>query len=175
MNQTVPGITFRRLVNELQRPATPARSEPYWPYPLPPAEMVARYGLRCLTAEEKQVFPGLPLALDVFKARVTKPPATVPLARAGWIVWLAETYPGCYLVRLPGGATLPAPYNEMSWTAPSACPTPLGRSELALNAVKWQAVADDEPVTTLATAKAMEQYLHWQTAVLRRLRQTLQL
>lgn len=153
MNQTVPGITFRRLVNELQRPATPARSEPYWPYPLPPAEMVARYGLRCLTAEEKQVFPGLPLALDVFKARVTKPPATVPLARAGWIVWLAETYPGCYLVRLPGGAPLPVPYNEMSWAA----------------------VADDERVTTLATAKAMEQQRHWQTAVLRSLRQTLKL
>lgn len=153
MNQTVPNITFRRLVNDLQRPATPARSEPYWPYPLPVAEMVARYGLCCLTPEEKQVFPGLPLALDVFKAQITKPPAAVPLARAGWIVWLAETYPGCYLVRLPGGAPLPVPYNEMSWTA----------------------VADDEPVTTLATAKAMEKHRHWQTAVLRRLRQTLQL
>ena len=153
MNQTVPHITFRRLINDLQRPATPARSEPYWPYPLSAAEMVARYGLRCLTAEEKQVFPGLPLALNVFKAQITKPPAAVPLARAGWVVWLAETYPGCYLVRLPGGATLPVPYNEMSWTA----------------------VADDEPVTTLATAQAMAQHHHWQTAVLRRLRQSLQL
>ncbi|MCC6606233.1 MAG: hypothetical protein IT327_23705 [Anaerolineae bacterium] len=123
------------------------------PYPWSDEEMIARYGLRCLTAEEKQVFPGLPLAVDVFKVRITEPPAPVPLVRVGWVVWLAETYPGCYLMRLPGGAPLPVPYNEMSWTA----------------------VADDEPVTTLATAKAMEQHRHWQTAVLRRLRQTLQL
>ncbi len=144
--------SFKRLAKILKQLSQPAVSKPYWPYPLSAVEMVSRYGLRCLTAEEKQVFPGLPLALNVFKAQITKPPAAVPLARAGWVVWLAETYPGCYLMRLPGGAPLPVPYNEMSWTAVA-----------------------DEPVTTLATAKAMEQHRHWQTAVLRRLRQTLQL
>ena len=144
---------FQRLAETLQQPSQPAASKPYWPYPLPEAEMIARYGLRYLTPEEKRVFPGLPLALDVFKARIIKPPAAVPLARAGWVVWIAETYSGCYLARLPGDATLPAPYNKMAWTA----------------------VAADEPVTTFAMAKAMEQWRRWQTAVLRGIRQSLQL
>lgn len=153
MNQTVPAIAFRRLVNDLQKPPTPASSEPYWLYPLSAAEMVVRYGLRCLTPEEKRVFPGLPLALDIFKARLIKPPAAVPMAGAGWVVWVAETYPGCYLVRLPGGASLPAPYNEMSWTI----------------------VTHDIPATTLAAALTTERQMQWQTAVLRGLRQTLHL
>jgi hypothetical protein len=46
--------------------------------------MIARYGLRYLTAEEKQVFPGLRLVLDVFKAKLIKPPSVVPRVRAGW-------------------------------------------------------------------------------------------
>ena len=119
------------------------------------------------TPEEKQVFPSLLLVLDVFKARIIKPPAAVPLARADWVVWIAETYPGCYLVRLPGGATLPVPYNEMKWTAPSACPTELGRS--------GQAVDTDQPATTFAMAKAMEQQRRWRTAVLPSIRQNLRL
>jgi hypothetical protein len=115
--------------------------------------MIARYRLRPLTSAEKQIFPGLRLVLHIDKVRLTQPPAAVPLARAGWVVWMAETCPGCYLVRLPGGATLPVPYNKMKWTT----------------------VADDEPLTTLATAKAMEQQRHWQTAVLTGIRQSLQL
>jgi hypothetical protein len=157
MNQTVSHIAFRRLVNDLQRPSTPVRSEPYWPYPLPAAEMIARYGLRCLTPEEKQLFPGLSLALDVFKARLTKPPAVVPQAKAGWVVWVAETYPGGYLVRLPGGAPLPVPYNEMSWM------------------IVPHDATGGTPVTTLAAAREAERQQQWQTAVLRSMRQTLQL
>jgi hypothetical protein len=68
-------------------------------------------------------------------------------------VWLAETYPGCYLVRLPGGAALLVPYNKIAWTA----------------------VSGDEPSTTVSAAKAMEQQRHWQTAVLPGIRQSLQL
>jgi hypothetical protein len=41
--------------------------------------------------------------------------------------------------------------------------------------MSWTTVADDEPVTTLATAKAMEQQRRWQTAVLTGIRQSLQL
>ena len=77
--------------------------------------MITRYGLRCLTPEEQQVFPGLRLALAVFKVRFIKPPAAVPHARAGWIVWVAETYSGQYHIRLPGGATLLAPYHDLTW------------------------------------------------------------
>lgn len=153
MSQVVSNKAFRRLVDALQAPPIPARPEPHWPYPLPEAEMIARYGLRYLTPEEQRVFPGLPLALNVFKARLIKPPAAVPMARAGWVVWIAETYPGCYLVRLLGGASLPAPYNEMSWTI----------------------VTHDVPATTLAAALAAERQRQWQTAVWRGIRQTLQL
>jgi hypothetical protein len=128
-------------------------SKPYWPYPLPEAEMMARYGLRPLTVTEQQHFPGLRLVLRIYKVRLAQTPAAVPLARAGWIVWLAETYPGCYLVRLPGGATLPVPHNKMTWTAAAA----------------------DEPATTLAAARAMEQQRHWQTSVLPGICQSLQL
>lgn len=169
MTQIVSTKAFRRLVDALQAPPIPARPEPHWPYPLPEAEMIARYGLRYLTPEEQRVFPGLPLALNVFKARLIKPPAAVPMARAGWafgelsraVVWIAETYPGCYLVRLPGGASLPAPYSEMSWTAPSTG--------------SGQAVAHDVPATTFAAALATERQRQWQTAVLRGIRQNLQL
>lgn len=99
-------------------------AEPTFPaYPWPEAEMIARYGLRHLTPEEQQacpeqgrrVFPGLRLVWDVLKARLTKPPTAVPRARAGWIVWVAETYPGQYHIRLPGGATLLAPYHNIAW------------------------------------------------------------
>ncbi|MFZ1397495.1 MAG: hypothetical protein WAS33_11380 [Candidatus Promineifilaceae bacterium] len=144
---------FQHLVDTLRQPSSPAVAKLHWPYPLPESEMSDRYGLRPLTPTEQQQFPGLRLVLRIDKVCLTQPPASAPKARAGWVVWLAETYPGCYLVRLPGGATLPVPYNEMSWTT----------------------VADDVPVTTLATAQAMAQHRHWQTAVLHRLRQTLQL
>lgn len=115
--------------------------------------MIVRYGLRPLTPTEQQQFPSLPLVLRIDKVHLTQPPATVPKARYGWIVWLAETYPGCYLLRLPGGATLPVPYNKIAWTA----------------------VAADEPATTLGAAKAMEQQRRWQTAVLPSIRQSLRL
>ena len=84
-------------------------------YPWPEDEMIVRYGLRRLTPEEQQVFAGLRLALDVFKVRFIKPPAAVPRARTGWIVWVAETYPGQHHIRLPGGATLLAPYHDITW------------------------------------------------------------
>ena len=115
--------------------------------------MIARYGLRRLTNDEKQIFPGLCLVLQIYKAAFTKPPAVTPFARAGWVVWVAETYPDHYLVRLPGGATLLAPYHEMSWTA----------------------VADDVPASTLIDAKLAEHQRHWRTAVLRDIHQQLHL
>ncbi len=111
---------FYHLVDSLKRPLPSTQTEPYWPYPLPEVEMIARYGLRRLTDDEKQIFPGLCLVLQIYKAALTKPLGVTPFARADWVVWVAETYPDHYLVRLPGGATLLAPYHEMSWTAPSA-------------------------------------------------------
>ncbi|HUM68111.1 MAG TPA: hypothetical protein PLK31_04610 [Chloroflexota bacterium] len=94
---------------------TPPAETGFPAYPWPDEEMIARYCLHHLTPEEQQVFPGLRLALDVFKARLIKPPAAVPRVRAGWIIWVAETYPGQNHVRLPGGATLLAPYHDIIW------------------------------------------------------------
>lgn len=104
--------------------------------------MFDRYGLRRLTPDERLLFPGLRLVLQIAKVQLTKPPAVMPMARAGWVVWVAETYRGHYLVRFPGGATLLAPFNEMSWMAPSAG--------------SGQAVADDVPASTLVDAKIAE-------------------
>ena len=115
--------------------------------------MIIRYGLRPLTPAEQQYFPGLRLVLRIDKVRLTQPPAAVPQARDGWVVWLAETDPGCFLVRLPGGTTLPAPCNKMAWTA----------------------VSGDEPATTLPEAKAMEQQHRWRRAVLPGIRHCLKL
>jgi hypothetical protein len=113
--------------------------------------MISRYGLRHLTPTERAVFPGLRLVLKVFKARLTKPPAVMPRARVGWVVWVAETYPHHYLVRMPGGAILLAPYHIMTWTA----------------------VADDTPITTPAVAKNEEQQQRWRVSVRQGIRQSL--
>lgn len=153
MNQAIPTETFCHLVDSLKRPSPPPESKPYWPYPLSEAEMIIRYGSRCLTPDERSLFPGLRLVLQIAKVQLTKPPAVMPMARAGWVVWIAETYPDHYLVRLPGGSALLAPYHEMSWTA----------------------VADDVPATTLSAAKNAEHQRHWRTAVLVNIHQHLHL
>lgn len=147
----MPMLKFQRLVVTLLQPSPVVTSR--WPYPLPEDKMIVRYGLRPLTPVEQQYFPGLRLVLRIDKVRLAQPPAAVPRARTGWIVWLAETYPGCYQVRLPGGATLLVPYHKIAWTP----------------------VSDEEPATTVSEAKAMEQRRRWQTAVLPGMRQSLQL
>ena len=143
--------TFRFLVKSLTLPPETTETEPYWPYLLPEAEMIASYGLRRLTQAEQQLFPGLCLVQNVRKVRLTAPPSVMPEARAGWIVWTAETYPGHYLVRMPGGATLPAPFNQMVWTAVSE-------------------ESDDIPATTLADVKANKWRHQWRTAVRQNIR-----
>lgn len=153
MNQAMPANAFCHLVDSLKRPSPQSESKPFWPYPLPEAEMIIRYGLRCLTPDERSLFPGLRLVLQISKVQLTKPPVVMPMARAGWVVWIAETYRGHYLVRFPGGATLLAPFNEMS----------------------WMAVADDVPASTLVDAKIAEQQRHWRTAVLVNIHQQLYL
>lgn len=45
MDRIVNGNTFRSLVNTLQKSPKSAETEPYWPYPFPEEEMIARYGL----------------------------------------------------------------------------------------------------------------------------------
>lgn len=92
------------------------------------------YHLRPLTQAEQVVFPGLSSVQDLFKGRLTQPPTGIPRVRSGWVVWIAETYPRHYLVRLPGGASILAPYHPMS----------------------WERVADETPVTTIEEVRMDE-------------------
>ena len=159
MSEGVAPGALRRLAADIQA-SPPATSAPeHWPYPLPEVEMVARYGLRPLTPAEQAVFPGLRLVLQTFKARLDRPPAVMPVARPGWafgelsraVVWMAETYPRSYLVRMPGGATLLWPYHKMVWTA----------------------VSEDVAATTLDSARQDEQQRQWRRSLLSGLRRSL--
>ena len=106
-----------------------------------PQEIIhTTYHLRPLTETEQAVFPGLTLVQDLFKGRLTRPPAGIPRVRAGWVVWIAETYPGSHLVRLPGGASILHPYQEM----------------------RWERVADDTPVTTIEEVRMDEKRCEWE-------------
>lgn len=151
MNPPLNGKSFRRLLDNLQEPIMPAQTEPSWPYPLAEEEMMARYGLRPLTPEEQAVFPGVRLALRVFKARLTQPPAGLVGVKAGWVVWVAETYRGHYLARIPGCGTLLAPYCQMEWVDAPA----------------------ETPVTTWAAAQVEAQQRQQRQTLRRRLRQCL--
>jgi hypothetical protein len=81
---------------------------------------------------DQNPFPGITNILQLFRARITKPPTTVPRARAGWIVWMAEVYPGLYLAQIPGAGSH---YTEHSGMA-------------------WERVADDIPTTTIEDIQA---------------------
>ena len=142
-----------QLLAALSAPPPAAAPAAAWPSPWPPAELRLRYGLRPLTSAEQPLFPGLRLVRTVQKVRLTRPPAVVPAAQAGWVIWVAETYPGHYLVRLPGGAPLLAPYHALA----------------------WQAVSADTPATTPAGARAMAQEQQWQQTVRENLHRRLRL
>ena len=157
--------TFQPLIQDLRQPTKPANLNPSWPYPLPEAEMIPGYGLRPLTPAEQTLFPGLRLALHIDKVQLIKPPASVTKARAGWIVWLAETYPGAYLMRLPGGATLPVPYNLMVWekvpaeTAVTTLEAVRAEEQRRLEeAQKWQT---GQTVTTRGTRLSFNSLTRW--------------
>ena len=42
----MPTQMFQQLVEALKQPAQSTASQPYWPYPLTEADMIASYGLR---------------------------------------------------------------------------------------------------------------------------------
>jgi hypothetical protein len=164
---------FQRLAAALTEPSpAPAKPAPS-PYPWSDEEMIARYSLRQLTAEEKQVFPGLRLVLDVFKAKLIKPPSAVLRVRAGWafgelsraVVWVAETYPGCYHVRLPGAASLLVPYHDITWEhVPAETPATTVediRAEerwLEVEAGKWR---PGQTITTPGTRLSWDSLAGW--------------
>ncbi|MCB0020457.1 MAG: hypothetical protein KDE09_21845 [Anaerolineales bacterium] len=86
---------------------------------------------------DQNPFPGITNILQLFKARITKPPATIPRARAGWIVWVAEVYPGLYLAQIPGAGSH---YTDHCCMA-------------------WERVSDDIPTTTIEEIRAEDRRL----------------
>lgn len=106
------------------------------PYLWPLEQRITHFALRPLTTAERAVFPGISLVRDIFKGRLTRPPSGIPRVRAGWVVWIAETYPDSYLVRLPGGASILVPYHRMS----------------------WERVSDETPATTIEDVRMDEKY-----------------
>ena len=148
MQKPINSRTFSRVADDLKRPFLP-NARPRL-QPLPEAEMIARYGMRRLTAEEKSVFPGLRLVIQAKKVCITQGPAVLPRTK-GWIVWIAETYPGSYLVQFPGAGPVLAPYHMMRWTE----------------------VSQDTPATTLASAKELERHQRWRRAFRRNIGQQL--
>lgn len=82
--------------------------------------------------KDESPFPGVTNILKLFKARITRLPAGVPRARAGWVVWLAEVCPGLYLAQIPGTGVH---YTEHSRTT-------------------WEPVSDDTLVMTLEEIRA---------------------
>ena len=151
MSQPITSKAFRSLAAALERPPPIANMPAPSPHPFADEEMIACYGLRYFTLIEQVAFPGVRLVLNVFKAYLTKPPAVMPRAKVGWIVWIAETYPHHYLVRLPGGAILLAPYHFMMWTA----------------------VAADTPITTLADVQNEAHHHRWRMHVRQGIQQNL--
>lgn len=69
MNVCLTNDAFGSLVDSLKRPSPPSESKPYWPYPIPEAEMIARYGLGYLMPVERTLFPGLHLVLQIAKVQ----------------------------------------------------------------------------------------------------------
>ena len=65
-------------------------------YPWPDEEMITRYGMRCPTPTERNIFPTHRLVINVVKARLRKIGKS-PYVGTGVvdvIVWAVESYPG---------------------------------------------------------------------------------
>lgn len=139
MDKLIQASSFTTLAGNLRRPFPPSRQAKKSPYALPEEELFERYGMRQLTPEERKVFSGLKLVITVKKVQITKAPSILPKTK-GWIVWIAETYPKSYLVNFPGGGSVLAPFNKMSWVD----------------------VPQDTPATTLESAKEGERQRRWQ-------------
>ena len=150
----VPG-QFRRFIAQLQSPAQEAQTSLPSPYPWPHEEMIARYGMRCPTPAEKNIFPTHRLVINVVKARI-KRIGKSPYGGAGGIdiiVWAVESYPGSHQFRMLNGDLLHEQYHE----------------------VEWERVPDETPVTTPVLAKRFKMQQQWQRQVRGRIRQSLRL
>jgi len=131
--------SFTTLADNLRRPFSPPHQAKKSLYTPTDEELIERYGMRRLTPEERSVFPSLKMVITAKKVKITKTPSILPKTK-GWIVWIAETYPKSYLVNFPGGGSVLAPFNKMSWVD----------------------VPQDTPATTLESAKEGERQRRWQ-------------
>ncbi len=154
MNHSIASGSFRRLVANLENPS-PFPSLP-WPYPCSDKEMIAGYGMRYATPEERNIFPSRRLVINVLKAKIiniANSPYLGPEVGVGNIVWAVESYPDSHQFRMLNGNLLHEEYNE----------------------IEWERVPDETPITTRASAKRDRIYQRWRRTVRNGIRQSLRL
>ena len=124
-------------------------------YPWPDEEMLARYGMRYTTLEERKIFPTHRLLINIVKARIRKIGKSpyVSAVGVGAIVWAVESYPGSHQFRMSSGDLLHEQFHE----------------------IEWEQAPDDMSITTLASMKRDRLRQQWQQKVRQGIRQTLQL
>lgn len=118
--------------------------------------MMARYGMRYATPEERAIFPMRRLVINVVKAKIVKianSPYFNPKVGTGWIVWTVESYPGVHQFRMLNGDLLDEQYHG----------------------IEWDRMPDETLVTTVASTRQMKAQQQWQRKVRSRIRQNLQL
>lgn len=157
MNSSTTAVSgqFRRLLTQLQSPVQETQALPPSPYPWPDEEMIARYGMRYPTPEERTIFPTHRLVINVVKARLRKIGKSPYVSTGGVdvIVWAVESYPDSHQFRTPNGDLLHEQFHE----------------------IEWEQAPDDMPVTTLASMKRDRLRQQWRQRVRQGIRQSLPL
>jgi hypothetical protein len=151
MNHPLTSRPFRGLVTILENPSSPPSR-----YPWSDAEMIARYGMRYATPEERRIFPQKRLVINVVKAKIVaigKSPYMDPGRGIGSIVWAVEWYPGIHQFRMLNRDMLQEEYNQ----------------------IVWERVPEDTLVTTEASARRDRVQRQWQHKVCRSIQQNLRL
>lgn len=155
MNRPVASGSFRRLRDGLKKTSSPPLLKTF-PYPCSDEEMIARYGMRYPTPEERAIFPSRRLVINVIKAKIiniANSPYLNPEVGIGHIVWAVESYPNSHQFRMLNGGLLQEEYNE----------------------IEWERAPDETPVTTPASAKRLQAIRQWRRKVRKGIRQNLQL
>lgn len=151
MNHPPASSSFRRLATILESPPSSSSQ-----YPWSDEEMIARYGMRYATPEERRIFPRKRLVISVLKVKIIaigKSPYIDPGIGIGSVVWAVEWYPGIHQFRMFNRGLLQEEYNQ----------------------IVWERVPEDTPVTTEASARREQVLQQWRRKVCSSIQQSLRL
>ncbi|MCP4422827.1 MAG: hypothetical protein GY805_39965 [Chloroflexi bacterium] len=154
-NTAVPR-EFRCLITQLQSPTAEAEASSLSRYPWSDEAMIARYGMRYATPEERRIFPRKRLVISVFKVKIAaigKSPYMDPGIGIGSVVWAVEWYPGIHQFRMLDRDLLQEEYNQ----------------------IVWERVPEDTLVTTEASARREQVQRQWRRKVCSSIQQNLRL